>query len=209
MATNARVLEDDSLLSRLDRALFRIEGWMTVVAGLAVLSLMLLAVWSVGGRNFFQRPLPGYVDWIEQIMPAIALLGISYTQRVGGHIRLDLFVGRFRGRPLFVVEFITTLVMLLFALLLIWGTWAHFDRSFDLGRPLFSADSSIDIGLPIWPAKLIVPVALGVLSLRLVLQLVSYARGIRTGETPAGVPRVETPEEIALAEARAIAGDMR
>ncbi len=82
------------LLSRADRALYRVEGALALIAGLAVLSLMGLAVVSVGGRNFFGTPLPGYVDWIEQIMPAIALLGIAYTQRTGGHIRLDL-----RRRP--------------------------------------------------------------------------------------------------------------
>jgi len=40
---------------------------------------------------------------------------------------------------------------------LVWGSWAHFDRSFDMTRPMWSRDSTIDIGLPLWPAKLIVP----------------------------------------------------
>ena len=206
MATTSNVREDGSLLSRLDRGLFRLETFMTLLAGLAVLSLMALAVLSVGGRNFFDRPLPGYVDWIEQIMPAIALLGVAYTQRVGGHIRMDLIIGQLRGRPLWIAEWLTTLAMLLLALALIWGSWSHFDRSFDLGRPLFSTDSSIDIGLPIWPAKLVVPAALSVLALRLTLQLVGFGRGIRQGGTPVAVPLMESAEEIAAAEAATVAG---
>lgn len=207
MAGTANVREDASLLSRLDRALFRVEGWMTVVAGLLVLGLMALAVVSVGGRNFFDRPLPGYVDWIEQVMPAIALLGVAYTQRLGGHIRLDLVIGRLRGRPLWAMEWIGTLLTLLLALVLIWGSWSHFLRSFDLGQPLWSRDSSIDIGLPIWPAKLVVPVALAVLALRLCLQLAGFGRGLRDGGTPPAVPLMESAAEVAAAEAAAIEGD--
>ena len=59
---------------------------------------MLLAVVSVGGRNFFNQPLPGYVDWIEQAMPLIAFMGIAYVKRDGGHIRMDILVGSLRGR---------------------------------------------------------------------------------------------------------------
>lgn len=204
MAITANVREDASLLSRADRALYRLEGVLALVAGLAVLSLMALAVLSVGGRNFLSTPLPGYVDWIEQIMPAIALLGIAYTQRTGGHIRLDLVVGQLRGRSLWIAEWITTAVTLVLVLLLVWGTWSHFDRSFDLSRPMFSADSSIDIGLPIWPAKLIVPVALALLAARLTIQLLGYGRGIRHGGTPPAVPLVESAAAVAAAEAAAM-----
>ena len=207
MAGTANVREDGSRLSRLDRALFRLEGWMTVAAGLLVLGLMALAVVSVGGRNLAGTPLPGYVDWIEQAMPAIALLGVAYTQRVGGHIRLDLLVGRLRGRPLWAVEWLGTLLTLVLALVLIWGSFSHFLRSFDTGQPLWSRDSSIDIGLPIWPAKLVVPVALSVLALRLALQLAGFGRGLREGGTPPAVPLMESAAEVAAAEARAIETD--
>ncbi|UWQ16177.1 TRAP transporter small permease subunit [Jannaschia sp. M317] len=209
MATAANVRTDNSRLSRIDQFLYRIEGWLALIAGLAILSLMGLAVVSVGGRNFVGIPLPGYVDWIEQIMPAIALLGIAYTQRTGSHIRLDLIVGNMKGRPLWIAEWVTTLIMLILTLLLVWGTWSHFLRSFDLGQPLFSRDSSIDIGLPIWPAKLVVPVALMVLALRLSIQLVGFSRGLRGDETPVAVPLVESAADQAAAEAAAMEGGQK
>jgi len=126
MSGAASVLSDDSVLSRLDRSLYRVERWLALVSGLAVFSLMILAVVSVGGRNFFNQPLPGYVDWIEQIMPLIAFMGVAYTQRDGGHIRMDIFVGMFQGRALWLIELITTLCVLLLMVLLVWGSWAHF-----------------------------------------------------------------------------------
>ena len=148
---------------------------MILICGLTVFGLMLLAVVSVGGRNFFNAPLPGYVDWIEQLMPVIAIFGVSYVRREGGHIRMDIVVGSLRGRALWVTEFLTTALILLVAVLLMDGSWAHFLRSFDFSQPMWSRDSSMDIALPLWPAKLVVPVALSVLSLRLCLQLWAMA----------------------------------
>lgn len=92
---------------------------------------MILAVVSVGGRNLMSQPLPGYVDWIEQAMPLIAFLGVSYAMREGVHIRMDIVVGLLRGRALYIVKMITTFAVLILMILLVWGTWAHFQRSFD------------------------------------------------------------------------------
>ena len=114
----------------------------------------------------------GYVDWIELLMPVIAIMGVSYVQRNGIHIRMDIIIGQMSGRLLWAIEFICILLILILMLALVWGSWAHFDRSFDMSKPLWSRDSPIDVGLPIWPAKLIVPLALGLLCVRLVLQAV-------------------------------------
>jgi len=207
MATGATVLADDSALSRIDRGLYRVERMLALLSGLAVFSLMILAVISVGGRNFFSQPLPGYVDWIEQIMPLIAFMGVAYTQRDGGHIRMDIFVGLFRGRALWLVELVTTIVVLILMVLLVWGSWAHFQRSFDWGAPLWSRDSSIDIGLPIWPAKLLAPIAFAVLSLRLALQVWGFGRALVTGdERPVAVPLIEDPASQAAREAAQLRG---
>lgn len=200
MATASLVLQDDSTLSKLDLALLRVETVLALLSGLAVFSLMLLAVFSVSGRNLLNAPLPGYVDWIEQAMPLIAFMGISYVMREGAHIRMDIVVGRLRGRTLYVAELITTLAVLLLMALLVWGTWAHFARSFDFAAPLWSRDSSMDIALPIWPAKLLAPVAFFVLCIRLCLQCWAYMRGIITGHTVA-VPMVADAAKQAQMEA--------
>lgn len=207
MAGKSSVLQDDSLLSRLDQKLYRLEGWLALISGLAVFSLMVLAVISVAGRHTINQPLPGYVDWIEQAMPLIAFMGVSYTQRDGGHIRMDILVGKLKGRFLWAAEFTTVLLMLLVMLLIVWGSWAHFQRSFDFGQPLWSRDSSMDIALPLWPAKLLAPIAFSVLCLRFVLQLVAYGRAfIRNETSPVAVPIIETVAEQALREADHVSG---
>jgi len=205
MAGSSSVLEDNSLLSRLDRALLRLEGWLALVSGFAVFAIMVFAVVSVTGRNGFNAPVPGYVDWIEQLMPLIAFMGIAYAQRDGTHIRMDIVIGQLSGRALWVAEFITTLAALFLIVLLVWGSWSHFDRSFDFAAPNWSRDSSIDIGLPIWPAKLLVPVAFSVLVLRFLIQLWGFGRAILLNlSRPVAVPLIRSAAQQAADEAQVL-----
>ena len=207
MAGMSSVHDDGGFLSRLDRRLVVLERFFALLSGLAAFSLMILAVWSVGGRKFFGAPLAGYVDYIELLMPLIAILGISYVQREGGHIRMDILIGRLRGRALWAAEFLSVLLMLVLMALLVWGSWAHFARSFDWSLPLWSRDSTIDIGLPIWPSKLVVPVAFSILCLRLMLQAWSYGRALVTGAPrPVAVPLIEDAATQALHEAEHVSG---
>lgn len=180
---------------------------MALLGGMAIFSLMLLAVINVGGRNFLASPLPGYVDWIEQAMPLIAFLGVAFCMRDGGHIRMDILVGRLQGRALWLFETLSTLVMLVLILLLVWGSWEHFQRSFDWNAPLYSRDSSIDIRLPLWPGKLIAPIAFAVLALRLVIQLIGFGRALVFGlASPVAVPLVEDAATVAAREAASVSG---
>lgn len=207
MAGSAAVLEDSSLLSRLDRTLLPIERLCALLSGLAIFSLMFLAVYSVTGRKFFSAPMAGYVDYIEAMMPIIAIMGVSYVQRDGTHVRMDMLVSALKGRLLWFFELISVLLILVLIVALMWGAWEHFDRSFDCARPLCSRDSSIDVGIPIWPSKLVVPIAFAVLVLRLVLQAWGYGRALILGlENPVAVPLNLSVAEQARLEAEALDG---
>ena len=201
MAGSSTVLSDDSLLSRADRLFYRFDKLLTLLGGIVIMLLVLLATVNVLGRWMFSLPISGYVDWVEQAMAFFAFLGIAYTQREGGHIRMDILVAHLHGRKLWIVELITTLLMLLVTLVLIYGSWLHFLRAYQIG------DSSLDINLPTWPAKLVVPVALGVLALRLMLQCWGYLRAVRQGgDRPVAVPLIEDAAAVAASEADSVMG---
>ena len=207
MAGKSSVIETESLLSKLDTKLLKIEFVLALISGLAVFSLMILAVVSVTGRHTINQPLPGYVDWIEQLMPLIAFMGIAFVQRNGGHIRMDIFVSRMKGRALWFFEAVSIFLMIFVIAVLIWGSWSHFQRSFDFGSPMWSRDSSMDIALPIWPAKLLVPVAFSVLAVRLTLQFITYIKAIIDNDpAPAGVPMIEDAATQAANEAKTVSG---
>ncbi len=205
MALTSSVLGDDTVLSRLDRAFFRLESALTLLGGLTIFALVFLAVVHVLSRKFLNAPVPGYVDWTEQFMAIFAFLGLSYTQREGGHIRMDILLGALRGRWLWLAELLSVIFMLLITTALIYGTWYHFARSFDMNAPLWSRDSSIDIALPLWPAKLLVTFSMVLLWLRLALQIWAYGRALARGaERPVAVPLVESAAEQAEREALSV-----
>lgn len=201
----SRVRMDSSTLSRIDRAVFRVESALNLAAGLVIFALVCLAVWNVVARKLFGAPVAGYVDWTEQLMATFAFLGIAYCQREGGHIRMDIVVSRLRGRSIWVFEALSTVFMLLITTALIYGSWYHFARSFSFSDPWWSRDSTIDISLPLWPSKLLVPFSLSLLWLRLMLQLWGYGRAIARAEAePVAVPLVEPPAEQAMHEAEVV-----
>jgi len=199
MTSSSAVLEDGSTLSRVDKLYFKFESWLNLVGGITILVLVLLTVINVLGRWVFNLPVTGYIDWIEQAMAFFAFLGIAYCQRVGGHIRMDIVVGRLRGRALWVSEFVSTVLMFGITVVLIYGSYLHAWRAFDIG------DSSINIDLPTWPAKLMVPVALTILAIRLLVQMWAYIRAIKEGgDKPVAVPLIEDTATQAAHEIEAL-----
>ena len=200
--SSASVRSDDSGLSRADRHLFRIESTLNLMSGLVVFTLMLLAVAQILGRKVFNAPIPGFIDWVEQFMVIFAFLGVAYCQRLGGHIRMDILIGRVRGRPLWLAEMISVFLMLVVVGALVYGGWLHFERALKIG------DSTIDIALPTWPAKLLVPLSLGLLWLRLLVQFIGYGRALWSGEEmPVAVPLIEDAATIAKREAEETMGE--
>ena len=202
MAANATILEDNSLLSRLDRMFVKFEKLLTTLGGITILLVVFLAVTNILGRWLFSAPVDGYIDWVVSSMPFIAFLGLSYTQREGGHIRMDIVVGSLRKRVLWFTEFLTVLIMLFMTAMLGIGSYNHFLRAYKIG------DTSFDIDLLVWPTKLVIVFMFAVLFCRLLLQLWGYFRAlVEGGDKPVAVPLVEDAATAAAREAAAVESD--
>jgi TRAP-type C4-dicarboxylate transport system permease small subunit len=182
-------------LSRLHRWMAGVEDALNVTAALAIFFLMFVGVLQIVGRSVFDVAIYGYIDYIEQSSAIFAFLGIAYCQRMGAHIRMDLVMRGVPKRVLWIMEGFAVVVAFVIVSLLIESTFQNFLRAWRLG------DSTMDIKLPVWPSKLMVPFALSLLWLRIVLQIIDYARLMRWPDaTPVAVPRLETVEEQAKAE---------
>jgi TRAP-type C4-dicarboxylate transport system permease small subunit len=162
---------------------------MNLIAAAAIFFLMFVGVFQVIGRTVFNTAIHGYIDYMEQASALFAFLGISYAQRVGAHIRMDLLLRGFSLRFMWAMELFAVSVGLVIIVVLVDTTWENFLRAWTLG------DSTIDIGLPIWPTKLLVPVVLAILAVRLMLQVLDYIRLVRHPDAePIAVPVIETIE---------------
>lgn len=180
-----------------DSRLARVEDALNLTAGLAIAGLMLMGVGQVLLRKVFNMPIFGYIDVIEQSAALFAFLGAAYTQRTGGHVRMDLLLDRLARRRLYMAEILTTAASAAVIGVIAWQSYGHFLRAWRLG------DSTIDASLPVWPTKLIVPLALGVLLLRLLVNLLGYVRLVIDPDAkPVGIPRKHTVESQAKDEIR-------
>jgi TRAP-type mannitol/chloroaromatic compound transport system permease small subunit len=168
---------------------------MNSLAALVIMGLMFLGVVQVIGRKMFNFPVRGYVDLVEFAMVVFAFLAISYCQKFGGHVRMELIIGRMKGRTLWITEVIGTLIAIFIITVLMYYSYAHFARAWDIG------DSSIDIELPIWPTKLLVPFAFAMLLVRLFIQLAGFLRlCAHPDAAPIAIPLIETVDEQAQHE---------
>ena len=192
-------------LGRSDRWLGLVENGLNLVAGSLIFALMLFGVAQIVARTLFEAPILGYIDVVEVAMVGFAVLSVAFVQRVGGHVRMELLLGRLAGRPLWLLEAAATAAAAFVVAVLVPYSWRHFARAFDYG------DSTIDVELATWPAKLVVPVALGVLLARLLLQLGGYLRLLRHPDlAPVAVPAAkdvaaQAREEVALSGGSAAA----
>ncbi|MEM9027841.1 MAG: TRAP transporter small permease [Pseudomonadota bacterium] len=189
-------------LDKADRLLSPVEDIFNFIAALAIFVLMLLGVLQIVLRTVFNAPIVGYIDMVELSMATMAFLGAAYCQRVGAHIRMEILIGNLRGRALWIAETFGIVLSLFIVGVLVWYSWGHFLRAYELG------DSTIDAEYPVWPSKLLVPIAFGLWFLRLLIQFVGYLRlSLNPAVTPEGVVLIKRVEEVARDEIHEALGD--
>ncbi len=189
-------------VARLDRLLAPIERAFNLIAALFIFGLMLIGVAQVLGRKLLNMPVFGYIDLIEISMAVFAFLGIAWCERLGGHVRMDLFLARTRGRFRWFAEIVGTLVAMFVIAVLAYYGFEHFLRAYEFG------DSTIDAEYPIWPSKLVVPVSFGLLWLRLLVHLLGYLRLFaRPRAQPVAVPMIAGMDEIVRHEIKEVVGE--
>jgi len=187
------------IINTTDKLLIKLENFLNGFSAIAIFILMLTAAVQVVSRKVFNLPIPGYIDIAEQSIAIFAFLSIAYCQRLGGHVRMEIFLSAMKGRSKWISEAIQTTASILIISILMYFSFKHFQRAWVFG------DSTIDIGLPTWPSKLMIPVALATLNLRLLIQLAGYIRlAIDPKLEPIGVPLIKDVVEQAEEEAAQI-----
>lgn len=153
-----------TFLNGADRLLRPIENLMALVAGLVVLALMAIGCAEVISRSFFNSPIHGHLDIVEQLMVPVAAFGIAYCQSIFGNIRMTLLFQDVRGSPKWLLELLTLTVAGFVVFVLMTGSFRYFQRAWSLGG------DTPEIGIPIWIGILGVTASLALLLMRILLQ---------------------------------------
>jgi len=153
-----------------------IEDWMNLASVFIIMFLMFFATTEIVGRYLFNSPVPGHVEIVELIMAGVVFFGISYTERVDGHVRMELFVTRvLKGRSYHIAEAITsTLSLFVYLFILIYSFKATI-FAFQIG------DNTAYLYWPTWPSKLAIPIGSFFLCTRFVIEIIQHIAQVIVG----------------------------
>jgi TRAP-type C4-dicarboxylate transport system permease small subunit len=182
-------------LSAIDRFVSYIENAFTFIAAIFIFIMMFFLTAEVVGRKVFNAPIPGAIDWVEVWMGTFAFLGAAYCQRLGGHVRMEMIVGKLKGSTLWWTECFAVVIAFIYVVIIAYQSFLHFERAYNIG------DSTIDIQLLTWPSKLMVPLAMTLLAIRLALNIWGYIRlAANPDREPVAVPIAKDPADVAREE---------
>jgi TRAP-type C4-dicarboxylate transport system permease small subunit len=155
-----------------------IENWLNLASVFIIMFLMFFATGEILGRYLFNSPIPGHVEIVELIMAGVVFFGIAYTQRVGGHVRMELFVTRvLKGRVYHIAEVITTTLALFVYVFILIYTFKFALHSLQIG------DVTVYINWPTWPSKFAIPLGSFFLCIRFVIEIIQHlSQAVAGGE---------------------------
>lgn len=161
---------------RLIQSISRFSG--ETIAWLVV-PLILATVYDVVARYAFNAPTQWAYEVGYMVMGAHALLGMAYTLRENGHIRIDAFTHRFSEGAKAIVDLVGYLIVLPCLVWVTWSLWDYWTLSYRSNE--LSGQSAWNP--VIWPFKLIFFVAFVLLVLQIlaeVMKALMYLAGRRS-----------------------------
>lgn len=162
------------------RSIERISSWSGAITAWLLVPLIAATVWDVFARYALNAPTQWAYEIGYMMMGAHTLLGMAYTLREAGHIRIDAFSGKFSQGMKAVIDLVgyagfvlPCCVWLTFAL---WDYWMKALKTNEMsGQSAWNP--------PIWPFKLVFFVAFLLLVLQIVAEIIKailYLSGKRT-----------------------------
>ena len=158
-----------SLLRVIDGNIRHIEDWLNLASVFIIMFLMFFATTEIVGRYLFNSPVPGHVEIVELIMAGVVFFGIAYTERVGGHVRMELFVTRvLKGRSYHIAEALTAALYLFVYVFILIYTFKASVFAFQIG------DNTAYLYWPTWPSKFAVPLGSFFLCIRFLIEIIQH-----------------------------------
>ena len=164
-------------MNRLVSFVEKIAYWGGYLSGWLVPVMMMLVVVDVFMRYVMHRPLMVSDEFSAYMLVALSFLGLAYTWREGGHVRIEVLVSRFRGRLYDWVRLIGLILTFIFMIeldraaykMIVYALQINLRSSTWLMFPLF------------WP-QLTVFIGFVLLTLLLVIDVIRVGVKIRAGK---------------------------
>jgi C4-dicarboxylate transporter DctQ subunit len=152
-----------------------IERAEETIISLLLAAMTLLTFLQVVLRYAFNTGFVWALEATGYMFAWLVLFGISYAVRVHAHIGVDVVVKALPAGPRRIVGLLAVGLCLVYAAIMIWGSWDYFYVLFRRGR------LAEDIPLPVWVFALILPLGFVLFGLRLLQQALAILRGEAKG----------------------------
>lgn len=126
--------------------------------------MMFLVVSNVVGRYLF-LPIEGALEIIELSLVFMVFLGITYTQIVGGHVKVTFLTSRLPHRLRIRLDFFTIVICLFISICFCLGTFRSALASWVV------KETTVVGGIPIYPAEMVIFLGFSLLSVQMILEL--------------------------------------
>lgn len=146
------------------------------VAGVALLSMMLVVVLDVSLKYLFKQPVPGTLEMVSYwFMGACAFLPLAHVQKREGHIAMTLATDWLPERPL---RLLTGVILLIGATYMALFAWSSAQEAIGM-TSVGESTSAIYFEILIWPGRWCVPVGTGSMAVWMLLQGLTRLSGGR------------------------------
>ena len=141
---------------RIPKACRILRGISTTLAATSIALMALLMIVEVALRYFFAAPLGWNVSFIQQyLMIGLVFLGLSYAYRSGSHISVDLLYDRGSPRLRKLMNFGSSIIMLITLGLIIWASLLATYDSWRLGE--IPPPGGAELTWPTWTWRALIP----------------------------------------------------
>ena len=154
-----------------ERPLRRLGEGLAVAGGAALVLMMLHIVADVATKYLFNDPIDGTTEIVAAYyMVAVVFLPLAYVTFAEGHLIVELFTARMKGRPLAALVGCAGLVTFAYLLFFVWFTGVEAVRRTREGE---AWETSVDL-VAVWPSRWFLTVGLAAMALYVALALVRH-----------------------------------
>lgn len=122
-----------------------LSKWFNVVAGIAMVGMLVLITSDIIANKAFKNPIPGGIEFVSFIAVIAIAFAIAETQRRHGHIEVEFIVTRLRAPAQKVIGTIVNLFIMALFILLSWRSFMYGNQIRDVG------EVSMTRGIPFYP----------------------------------------------------------
>lgn len=151
-------------------AISTLAGWVSatmIVAAVLITCQMIVIRYVLNGSTVWQT------EAVIYLMIAATLLGLSYVQRLRGHVNVDLIPLSLPPRIRFVLALTTSVLTIAIVAVILWYGYEYWHFAWERGWR-----SDTVWGVKLWIPYLAIPVGFGLLLLQLVADFIALVLGI-------------------------------